>query len=136
MTSGKKFIDKHLALYNKLAKAADFNDDGDESDDDNVQLFAKIHAMSLASPAASGNIVATLTVHGDLEQNDVFEVYEDGVQIAQGGVTTANVDGIPGIDDDITVTWAANGDDGDEVSVKIILQRTKSEISGTVTVDG
>ena len=134
MTSGKKFIDKHLALYNKLAKAADFNDDGDESDDDNVQLFAKVHAMSLASVA--GNVTATLTVHGDLEQDDVFEVYEDGALIDEAGVTTQNVDGIPGIDDDITVTWAANGADGDEVSVKIILQRTKSEISGTVTVVG
>ena len=60
MTSGRKFIDKHLALYNKLARAADFNDDGDESDDDKTQLFAKINAMVLTDNA-DGTFTATLT---------------------------------------------------------------------------
>lgn len=144
-TSGRKFIKKHLALFNKLAK----HSDGTGATDDAVQLFAKVHSISLAnSDPADGDITATITVHGDLEriaQGDKFKVTTVGdsaTNIFTEGVnlTVANVDGVPGVDAGITLTFTATHNEA--ITVTAVIVRDGVELSGstspsaTVTVAG
>ena len=123
MTSGTKFVKKHQSLYEKLAKEAD----GSLATDDEASLPVSLISMTLAS--ADGNIVATIVARGDLEQDDTFTVYQDGVSKVD---TPAGIAGIPG-EDTFTLTWAH--DDlvgGTEVEVRVVLDRTGAELSGTV----
>ena len=133
MTSGTKFVKKHQTLYEALAGAAD----GSGATDDEVALHASIESMTLASANGDGTVVATLTIHGDFERSDTFTVYEDGTAIATPLTTSvASASGTPGIETGITVQWQAVAADEEEISVRIVLNRTASEATGTVTVDG
>jgi hypothetical protein len=131
LTSGTKFVKKHLSVYEKLAS----QQDGSGATDDNVQLQASIKSMALTSASGDGTVVATLVIHGDFERTDDFTVYEDGVEVA---VTTniASASGTPGIEEGVTATWVSAAGDATEISVRVVLDRTASEATGTVTVDG
>lgn len=137
MTSGRKFIGKHLSLYNKLVARAD----GSGAADDEVQLFAKIHAMSLEDEG-DGTFTATLTIHGDAETSDKIQVTIDGSVIDQGTIDALVTDdfaGTVGIDT-VEITGIPHAVD-EEIEVKMEILRGSSVIegssaTGTVTVSG
>lgn len=138
MTSGRKFIGKHLTLYNKLVARAD----GSGAADDEVQLFAKIHAMSLADEA-DGTFTATLTIHGDAETSDKIQVTIDGGSpVAQGTIDALVTDdfaGTVGIDT-VVITGIPHAVN-EEIEVKMEILRGSSviegsSITGTVEVSG
>ena len=133
MTSGIKFVKKHQSLYEKLVKKAD----GPLATDDDVQLAAAITAISL-SEGVDGEITATVTVRGDLEQaaqGDTFKVTTVG---ASGTDTftgvhleVSEVDGIPGIDSDIELKWTASANE--EISVTAVILRDGVELEDSTS---
>lgn len=126
ISSGRKFIKKHLSFYNSAVGSLD----GSGALDDEVQKFAKVHAMALADNA-DGTFTATLTVHGDLEQSDKIQVTIDGSVVAQATVdsATSGIAGTVGIDT-VTVGPLAHATD-ETIEVKMEILRGSSVIEGS-----
>lgn len=136
MTSGRKFIGKHLSLYNKLVSQAD----GSGATDDKVQLFAKINAMTLTNHG-NGKFSAALTVHGDLETSDKIQVTIGTTVQNQGTINgkTSGIAGTVGIDAVAiaNIVHAVN----ETITVKMEILRNGavipgSAITGTVAITG